>query len=84
MGEVQGELEEDARTPHDEQSILCTGGVDVLFENYLGIFPLWSGAVGELEEVMHLTMKMTHLAQEKQGTHTAMWRNGLELLNTQF
>ncbi|XP_034064636.1 uncharacterized protein LOC117541546 isoform X2 [Gymnodraco acuticeps] len=44
MEEVQGELEkEEVETPQDENPYFCPGIVDVLFDNYLGIFPLWSG-----------------------------------------
>ncbi|XP_078024990.1 uncharacterized protein LOC144463675 [Epinephelus lanceolatus] len=45
LEEVQRELEKtDAESPHDEENpYFCPGIVDVLFENYLGIFPLWSG-----------------------------------------
>ncbi|KAF3837193.1 hypothetical protein F7725_004657 [Dissostichus mawsoni] len=39
MEEVQGELEKE----EDENPYFCPGIVDVLFDNYLGIFPLWSG-----------------------------------------
>ncbi|XP_034072026.1 uncharacterized protein LOC117546053 [Gymnodraco acuticeps] len=44
MEEVQGELEkEEVETPQDENPYFCPGIVDVLFDNYLGMFPLWSG-----------------------------------------
>jgi len=45
LEEVKVEIEkEDAKTPHDgENPYFCPGIVDVLFDNYLGIFPLWSG-----------------------------------------
>ncbi len=40
--EVQAELEKD--TPNcEENPYFCPAIVDVLFEKYLGIFPLWSG-----------------------------------------
>ncbi|KAF0039273.1 hypothetical protein F2P81_007508 [Scophthalmus maximus] len=45
--EVQGQLEnEDAETPLAEKNpYFCPGIVDVLFQTYLGIFPLWSGVL---------------------------------------
>lgn len=43
------ELEKtDAENPQDEKDpYFCPGVVYVLFENYLGIFPLWSGLLLE-------------------------------------
>ena len=45
LEEVKGELEKkDAESAVEEENpYYCPGIVDVLFDNYLGIFPLWSG-----------------------------------------
>ncbi len=52
LKEVQGVLEkEDSESTHkEENAYFCPGILDVLFDTYLGIFPLWSGLLlGDLK-----------------------------------
>ncbi len=52
LKEVQGALEkEDSESTHkEENAYFCPGILDVLFDTYLGIFPIWSGLLlGDLK-----------------------------------
>ncbi|KAK2841231.1 hypothetical protein Q7C36_012810 [Tachysurus vachellii] len=50
LKEVQEQLEKEETTNNKENAYFCPGIVDVLFGNYLGIFPLWSGLLlGDLK-----------------------------------